>query len=170
MLLPFDRTPNLYPVSDIQIDDTVFKQQVELKTIEITTDYSGATVVVLTLLAYLYSAKAGEYGTRLPDAPSSPFKQGRKIYLRADNSCAVYFNPTDATDPRNGEIIDSQGIRGIEEWNAELEALAMPVMKQGDVFALLQNYPQVINDLVRAEIVRADAAPHHKFVLLGAPI
>lgn len=166
MLIPFDRTPKLYPVSDIVFDDTVFKQQVQLKSIEITTDYSGGTMVVLTFLAYLFSSKAGGYGSRLPDSgPSSPFKQGRPIYLRADNSCAVYFNPADLTDPRNGEIIDEQRYKETDAWDAELEALPIPVIKQGDLFALLQNYPQVINDMVTAEIGRADAYPHYKFAL-----
>lgn len=168
MLLPFDRTPKLYPVADIQIDDTVFKQQVELDKIEIGRDFNGGTVVVLTLLAYLYSSVGGAYGTRLYDGGptgAGPFKQGRPVYLRADNSCAVYFNPQDMQDPRNGEIIDEQGYKQLADWDAALAALPIPVIKQGDLFALLLNYPQVLNAMVAAEITRADAAPHHKFAL-----
>jgi len=88
----------------------------------------------------------------------------------------VYFNPANAADPRNGQILYYLApTRDGDAWerrNADgtrtplvggLAAAPEPVLKQGDAFALQMENPLGLAQLIRYHLNAANEAPFSKF-------
>lgn len=114
----------------------------------------------------------------LPDV-AVPNGKGIKPWsqtLLANNDCAVYFNPANAADPRNGEILYYRilTLEG-EAWERRavdgsgttlaggLAAAPEPVIKQGDAFALQMENPLGLAQMIRYHLNAANQAPFFKF-------
>lgn len=96
--------------------------------------------------------------------------------LFANNDCAVYLNPADAADPRNGQILyyatpTPEGL-GWETRHADgtstalvggLNAAQEPLLKQGDAFALQMENPLALAQMIRYHLNAANQAPFSKF-------
>lgn len=96
--------------------------------------------------------------------------------LYANNDCAVYLDPADLTNPRNGQVLyyrtfPSQG-GGWESRHADgtttalvggLEAAPEPCLKQGDAFALQMEHPLALAALIRYHLNAANQPPFSKF-------
>jgi hypothetical protein len=172
MYIPLPKPDNRVPVCDITVGSALIaKQKVEIEKTIIGKDRFGAPMITLEAWVYLYAPdeKAVDgYGPELPDLP--PFSK-RMVPLRADNSCGVYFNPKDPADPRNGEIVASQGVQEPAEFIAQLDALDIPATLQGNLYGALMYTPQVIAQLQAGEIARANSAEFNKFAyVLPAPL
>ncbi|HEX8506909.1 MAG TPA: hypothetical protein VF630_16205 [Hymenobacter sp.] len=161
MLIPLTHEAYRVRVADRQYGATVFHQIAEFEACHIQHVRRRECQVELQFRVYLHGVtEAGETGPEVV----APDVQPRLVTLRANNTTAVYFNPANPGDPRNGEILlDQDPTKTGEEWDAAIEALPEPAAKQGLVFSVLMQYPQVVKNMVLAEVARADAAPFHKF-------
>ncbi|MBO2007563.1 hypothetical protein [Hymenobacter negativus] len=145
------------PVSDRVFQETTVKQKARWVTLSVAQDPATKHLLVLVgLTVELYATHAGEYGSRLLGRGFADYP----VTLRADNECAVYFNPADEEDPRNGQILYLQGERDAAEWAQLLEQAPEPVALQGDAFRwMMHHQPLVIGRMVRDFIAQADQDP-----------
>ena len=157
MLTPLPLEAIEVPVSDRQAQETRIKQKARWTGLRVEQDpATGALTVVVDLVVELYASYAGGYGERLLGRGFADYP----VTLRADNECAVYFDPTDPANPRTGEIRYLQGERDAAEWAQLLEQAPEPVALQGDVFRwMMHHQPVNIGAMVRDFIAQADRDP-----------
>ena len=121
------------------------------------------------------------YHALLNGEPGEPIPAGKGLSvwnqtLYANNDCAVYLNPQDPADPRNGQVLYyhvpalySEAWERVEKDGTRtalvggLEAAPEPVMRQGNAFALAMNQPMVLAQLIRYHLNAANEPPFSKF-------
>lgn len=178
--LPFERTPIAQRVSDRHFGDQVLCQVATWSALHAHVDPTTHEVsIVVETRVDFYTSVAGELGERIPVGNGLA---SRQVPLFANNNCAVYFNPTDPTDERNGEVLYYKTTLPAATPTAEPQVawqrrepdgalseplaptdLPEPLLLQGDAFALQLEYPLVLANLIRHHIAAADAPPFSKY-------
>ena len=171
-LLPFTYAPISQRVADRVFGDTVLCQVATWDSISVRV-VAGALYLELGFKVTYHGVANGLPGEPLPSGKGLDSWQQT---LYANNGCAVYLNPSDATDPRNGQILYYHTLtptgEGWETRHADgtrtalvggLEAAPEPVIKQGDAFALQMEHPLALAALIRYHLNAANEAPFSKF-------
>lgn len=171
--LPFTYEPISQRVADRVFDDTRLCQIATWNRLSVHV-HDGQLRLELGFEVAYYSCVDGEPGAPLPGGKGlSAWSQT----LYANNDCAVYLNPTDKQDPRNGEIcyyrtVDPATGEGWEAVAADgtrtplaggLAAAPEPVLKQGDAFAASMHEPMLLNQLIAYHLNAANEHPFNKF-------
>ena len=172
-LLPFTYAPISQRVADRVYGSTTLCQVATWDAINVRVAGGALQVEIGFQVAYFGVLPTGLPGDALPTGKGiAPWHQT----LYANNECAVYLNPANATDPRNGEILYYHTLTptsdGWEHRAADgtttplvggLAAAPEPCIKQGDAFALAMDNPLTLAQLIRYHLNAANEAPFSKF-------
>ena len=165
-LLTYERTPIVVPVAPyVQNAETLFLQRAEFTgmTVSIT---AGELSLVLHTVAHKFTL-AGE-----PIPPGAGL-QPVPVPLTADNNWAVYFNPANQTDPRNGQPLYKRGGVGNADWYAPqpdgtftlmpngLSSAPEPLRLQGDWAETI--LLSLLGGLIRSNIQAANLPPFNRY-------
>jgi hypothetical protein len=132
----------------------------------------GLRVLLHTRIDYYQPDASGGYGEPVPAGKGI---SSRNETLVADNNTAVYFNPADPADPRNGEALYFKEGGVIKVWGTRdangvftplgfpIEDVPEPTTGQGDLFGVMMGQPIIMNDLVAQHITAANQPPYNRF-------
>ena len=160
------------PVSDAALAGSIVKQLPRWHRLVLEQDinpdspsYGQLTVEASFLVRVFAVDEFGNIGERLPQGKAF---SDYPVKLIGDDNCAVYFDPADGANPRNGEILYLSGDLDAAEWRQFLETVPEPVAEQGRVLNYLLHHagaegsqvpPVVIAQMLRTFIRQADTAP-----------
>ena len=170
--LPFSYEPITQRVADRVFGDTVLCQVATWHQLSVQVR-AGQLRLELGFEVQYHSCVAGEPGEPIPAGKGlSAWSQT----LYANNDCAVYLNPKDPADPRNGQVLyyrapasDGEAWERVEKDGTRtlvdggLDAVPEPVMRQGNAFALAMNQPLTLAQLIRYHLNAANEPPFSKF-------
>lgn len=172
-LLPYTYAPISQRVADRAFDGTILCQVATWESISVR--------VVAGELRLELGFDVAYHGLLTGDLPGAVVPTGKGLApwhqtLYANNDCAVYFNSTNASDPRNGQILYYRVFTITSDgWEARaadgtvtplvggLEAAPEPVIKQGNAFALQMENPLALAQLIRYHLNAANQPPFSKF-------
>ena len=178
--IPFDCTPISQRVTNRTFGDQQLAQVATLSGFAVDFDLTTHELsLTLKTRVDLHGLVAGELGEPIPAGKGL---SSRTVLLYANNNCAVYFNPDELEDPRNGEIlyykitlpgagplapptVAWQRVQPDGSLGEPIapEAVPEPVLAQGNAFAQQLNYPLVLAQLIRHHLAAADAPPFNKY-------
>lgn len=174
-LIPFAYAPISQRVADRVFEGTVLCQIATWKSLNVQIE-RGELFLRLEFDVDYHSLLNGQPGAAIPKGKGL---ESWSQSLFANNSCAVYFNPTwvptatQPQDPRNGQILYYLGLG--QTWNSVdangnnvelvggLDAAPEPVIKQGDAFALQMENPLGLAQLIRYHLNASNQPPFSKF-------
>jgi hypothetical protein len=178
--LPFLRQPIAQRVTDRTFGDQKLGQVAELADFKVELDEQTheLSLIVKTRVRW-YSLVEGALAQPVPATARG--LRPEPVYLHANNNCAVYVNPEDAADPRNGEVLYYKEIlpptagKPVIVWRpllpdgtlgeplASLDDAPEPVLRQGDAFAAQLKQPLILDQLLRYHMAAADQPPFNRY-------
>ena len=141
------------PVADRIVGDTRVKQLAQV--IGFTHDHDpvtqlGVTVVKVLITCYAVDAETGGYG---PQLQGPQFNTTYQLRLVADNDTLVHAQTGAIVARRDKSQVS------LAPWFKLANEHPEPVAFQGDFFLAVRRGPVVVNDILTAHVLNADAPP-----------